>query len=321
MELKPLDGRKFPRFSGICTFFRLPHHPDVDDLDVAVLGVPWDGSVSYRPGARFGPRAVRDASVLMRAYSPEAAIRPFDTLRVADAGDVSVVPHDASATFANIEEHVSRAIAGGGRTVCVGGDHSIALPILRAMAKRHGPVGLVHFDAHSDTYPAAWGNEYHHGTPFRKAVEEGLLDPARVIQIGLRGGLAGADDYTFAKQTGFRMVFLDDLIEQGVGAVAAAIKEVATGKVYLSMDVDAIDPAFAPGTGTPVPGGLTSREALMLIRSCRGVDIVGADVVELSPPYDVQQITALLAAQMAWEAVVLMAAWKAGRESASESAE
>lgn len=311
MELKPLDGRKFPRFSGICTFFRLPHYPEVSDLDVSVLGVPWDGSVSYRPGARFGPRAVREASVLMRAYSPEAAIRPFDALRVADAGDVSVVPHDAHATFANIEEHVGRAIAGEGRTVCVGGDHSIALPILRAMAKRHGPLGMVHFDAHSDTYPAAWGNEYHHGTPFRKAVEEGLLDPARVIQIGLRGGLAGADDYAFAKKSGFRLVFLDDLMERGVGAVADAIKEVATGKVYLSMDVDAVDPAYAPGTGTPVPGGLTSREALLLIRSCRGLDIVGADVVEVSPPYDVQQITALLAAQMAWEAVVLMALWKA----------
>jgi agmatinase len=315
MELKPLDGRKFPRFSGICTFFRLPHHPVVEDLDVAVLGVPWDGSVSFRPGARFGPRATREASVLMRAYSPEADIRPFDTLTVADAGDVSIVPHDAAATAKNIEEHVGRAIAGGGRTVCVGGDHSIALPILRAMAKKHGPVGLIHFDAHSDTYPAAWGNEYHHGTPFRKAVEEGILDPARTIQIGLRGGLAGAEDYTFARERGFRLVFLDELMEKGTGAVASVIREIATGKVYLSMDVDAIDPAFAPGTGTPVPGGLTSREALHLIRSCRGLDLVGADVVELSPPYDVQQITALLAAQMAWEAVVLMAAFR--KDSAS----
>jgi agmatinase len=307
MDFKPLDGRKFPRFSGICTFFRLPYHPEVTDLDVSILGVPWDGSVSFRPGARFGPRAVREASVLMRAYSPEADVRPFDALKVADAGDVSVVPHDAVATASNIEEHVGRAIAGGGKTVCVGGDHSIALPILRAMAKKHGPVGLVHFDAHSDTYPAAWGNEYHHGTPFRKAVEEGILDPARVIQIGLRGGLAGADDYAFARQKGFRLVFLDELMERGASAVAAAIRETATGKVYLSMDVDAVDPAYAPGTGTPVPGGLTSREALLLIRACKGLDIVGADVVELSPPYDVQQITALLAAQMAWESVVLMA--------------
>jgi len=310
MDFKPLDGRKFPRFSGICTFFRLPYHTDVNDLDVSVLGVPWDGSVSFRPGARFGPRAVREASVLMRAYSPEADVRPFDAIKVADAGDISVVPHDAAATAANIEEHVGRAIEHGGKTVCVGGDHSIALPILRAMAKKHGPVGLVHFDAHSDTYPAAWGNEYHHGTPFRKAVEEGILDPARVIQIGLRGGLAGVDDYAFARQKGFRMVFLDELMERGTRAVADAIREVAKGKVYLSMDVDAVDPAYAPGTGTPVPGGLTSREALHLIRACKGLDIVGADVVEFSPPYDVQQITALLAAQMAWEAVVLMAVGK-----------
>jgi agmatinase len=307
MDFKPLDGRKFPRFSGLCTFFRLPYHIDVSDLDVSILGVPWDGSVSFRPGARFGPRAVREASVLMRAYSPEADVRPFDALKVADAGDISVIPHDAAATAANIEEHVGRAIEGGGKTVCVGGDHSIALPILRAMAKKHGPVGLVHFDAHSDTYPAAWGNEYHHGTPFRKAVEEGLLDPARVIQIGLRGGLAGVDDYAFARQKGFRMVFLDELMERGTRAVADAIREVAKGKMYLSMDVDAVDPAYAPGTGTPVPGGLTSREALHLIRACKGLDIIGADVVEFSPPYDVQQITALLAAQMAWEAVVLMA--------------
>lgn len=308
MEFKPLDGRKFPRFSGICTFFRLPHHEDVDELDVSVLGVPWDGSVSFRPGARFGPRAAREASALMRAYSPEADVRPFDELKVADAGDVSVVPHDYAATAANIEEHVSRAIARGGRTVCVGGDHSIALPILRAMAKKHGPVGLVHLDAHADTYPAAWGNEYHHGTPFRKAVEEGLIDPARVIQIGLRGGLAGSYDYAFPKEKGFRMVFLDEIMDRGAAAVGPAIHEVAKGKVYLSMDVDALDPAFAPGTGTPVPGGLTSREALRIIRACKGLDIVGADVVELSPPYDVQQITAILAAQMAWEAVVLMAA-------------
>lgn len=308
MEFKPIDGRKFPRFSGICTFFRLPYHPEVEDLDVSMLGVPWDGSVTYRPGARFGPRAAREASVLMRGYSPEADVRPFDVLKVADAGDISVVPHDTAATFANIEEHIARAIAGGGRTVCVGGDHSIALPILRAMAKRHGPVGLVHFDAHADTYPAAWGNEYHHGTPFRKAMEEGLLDPTRVIHVGLRGGLIASNDYAYSRDHGFRMVFSEDIAERGAAAAADAIREVAKGKVYLSMDVDAVDPAFAPGTGTPVPGGLTSREIISLIRVCKGLDIVGADVVELSPPYDVQEITALLTAQMAWEAVVLMAA-------------
>ncbi len=304
---KPLDGRLFPRFSGLCTFFRLPHHPEPENLDISLLGVPWDGSVSYRPGARFGPRAAREASVLMRAYSHESEIRPFDTLRVADAGDISVVPHDCAQTFANIEAHITRAISHGGKTVCVGGDHSIALPILRAQYKQHGPLGLVHFDAHTDTYPAAWGNEYHHGTPFRKAMEEGLLDPKRVIQIGLRGGLAGADDYNTPKGYGFRMVMLDELAERGTSAIASEIQRIGSGKMYLSMDVDALDPAFAPGTGTPVPGGMTSRELLSLLRACRGMDLVGADVVELSPPYDVQQITAIMAAQMAWEAVVLMA--------------
>lgn len=314
MEFKPLDGRTHPRFSGLSTFFRLPHHPEVTDLDVAVFGVPWDGAVTFRPGARFGPRAIREASCLVRGYSPAQEVSVFEALRVADAGDIPVVPPNAEATAVQIAQAAERTARAGAVPLCVGGDHSISLPLLRGLARVHGPLGMVHLDAHTDTYPAAWGSDFHHGTPFRKAVEEGLLDPKRVIQIGLRGGWANARDFDFARQAGFALVFVDDVARDGLGPTLERVRGLG-GRVYVSVDVDGVDPAFAPGTGTPVPGGLSSREAIAIVRAVRGLDLVGFDVVEVSPPYDVAGITALLAAQLAFEFLAALAATRKDRRS------
>jgi len=306
--MRPRDPFVSPRFGQIATFMLLPAAESPQGLDVALLGIPYDGGVSYRPGARFGPRAVREQSSLIRSWHPVLKVHPFERLRVADCGDIDVNPSSIEATYAAITAKIDAVVAAGVAPVCVGGDHSITLGILRSLAKRHGPLGIVHFDAHPDTWDQYFGSKYFHGTPFRRAVEERLIDPARMIQIGIRGPLYGPEDFAFHDEHGIEVVRIEAIKEQGTAPVAARLARLRGAPVYCSFDIDAVDPAFAPGTGTPEVGGLTSYEALALVRALAGLELVGADVVEVSPPYDGPgQVTALLAANLLFELVCLLA--------------
>jgi agmatinase len=300
-----------PRFGQIATFMLLPSAASAKGLDVSLLGIPYDGGTSYRTGARFGPRAVREQSSLIRPWNPVLKVHPFEKLRIADCGDVDTVPISIERTLAAIDARVSEVIAEGAMPVCVGGDHSVTLGILRALARRHGRLGLVHFDAHPDTWDEYFGSKYFHGTPFRRAVEEGLIDPRRMIQVGIRGPLYGSEDFEFHDQHGIEVARIETVKEQGTAWVAERFARLRGAPVYCSFDIDAVDPAFAPGTGTPEVGGLTSYEALVLVRALAGQALVGADVVEVSPPYDGPgQITALLAANLLFELVSVLALQK-----------
>ena len=307
----PRNAFVSPRFGQVATFMLLPAAASAKDVDVALLGIPYDGGVSYRTGARFGPRAVREQSSLIRPWNPVLKVHPFEKMRVADCGDVDVVPIAIERTLAAIDARVGEVMADGALPVCVGGDHSVTLGILRAIARKHGPVGLVHFDAHPDTWDEYFGSKYFHGTPFRRAVEEGLISPKRMIQVGIRGPLYGDEDFAFHEQHGIEVVRIEAVKEHGTAWVAERFNRLRGGPVYLSFDIDAVDPAFAPATGTPEVGGLTSYEALVLVRALASLNIVGADVVEVSPPYDGPgQITALLAANLLFEIVSLLALQK-----------
>jgi agmatinase len=306
--MRPRDPFVSPRFGQIATFMLLPAAESPEGLDVALLGIPYDGGVSYRPGARFGPRAVREQSSLIRSWHPVLKVHPFERLRVADCGDIDVNPSSIEATYAAITAKIDAVVAAGATPVCVGGDHSVTLGVLRSLAKRHGPLGVVHFDAHPDTWDQYFGSKYFHGTPFRRAVEERLIDPARMIQIGIRGPLYGPEDFAFHDEHGIDVVRIEAIKEGGTAPVAARLARLRGAPVYCSFDIDAVDPAFAPATGTPEVGGLTSYEALALVRALAGLELVGADVVEVSPPYDGPgQITALLAANLLFELVCLLA--------------
>jgi agmatinase len=307
-ELRPPDAFRSPRFGQPPTFMRLPHLREPGRLDVALVGIPFDGGTSYRPGARFGPRAVRDQSALIRLWHPVLKVSPFDRLRVADYGDVDVAPISIERTFEAVEREVARLVEHGVTPVAVGGDHSVTLPILRALARRHGPLGVVHFDAHPDTWDEYFGSKYFHGTSFRRAVEEGAVDPRRLVQVGLRGSLYGPEDFDFQSRHGIEVIPVEEVKERGVAAVAARLGRLAGAPVYCSFDIDVVDPAYAPGTGTPEVGGLSSYEALGLVRGLRGLPLAGADIMEVSPPYDGPgQVTALLAANLLFELVCLLA--------------
>jgi len=306
--MRPRDPFSSPRFGQIATFMLLPAPASPEGLDVALLGIPYDGGVSYRPGARFGPRAVREQSSLIRSWHPVLKVHPFERLRVADCGDIDVVPTSIEQTYAAITAKIDAVTAAGAVPVCVGGDHSITLGILRSLAKRSGPVGLVHFDAHPDTWDQYFGSKFFHGTPFRRAVEERLIDPRRMIQVGIRGPLYGPEDFAFHDEHGIEVVRIEAVKEHGTAWVAERFVRLRGAPVYCSFDIDAVDPAFAPGTGTPEVGGLTSYEAQVLVRALAGLELVGADVVEVSPPYDGPgQVTALLAANLLFELVSLLA--------------
>ena len=306
--LQPRDPFTSPRFGQVATFMLLPVAPSPEGLDVALLGVPYDGGVSYRPGARFGPRAVREQSSLIRPWHPVLKVHPFERLRVADCGDIDVVPSSIEATYAAITRHIDTVVEARAAPVCVGGDHSITLAILRSLATRYGPLALVHFDAHPDTWDQYFGSKFFHGTPFRRAVEERLIDPRRMIQVGIRGPLYGPEDFAFHDEHGIEVVRIEAVKEHGTAWVVERFARLRGGPVYCSFDIDAVDPAFAPGTGTPEVGGLTSYEALALVRSLAGLELVGADVVEVSPPYDGPgQVTSLLAANLLFELVSLLA--------------
>ena len=307
---QPVDARIMPRFSGIRTFARLPHvTDDLSGADVAVVGFPFDTATSFRPGARFGPEGIRSASVLLRPYHPHHDVQIFETLNIVDAGDVPVAPGDTIATYERAEKELGRVAAAGVVPLVLGGDHSITLAELRVLAARHGPLGLVHLDAHGDTWDEYFGQRYFHGTTFRRAVEEGLVDARRSVQAGLRGPIYGRDDLDEARRTGFTLLTADELRATAPVDYGRLVRErVGAGPAFLTFDVDFCDPAFAPGTGTPEIGGFSSAEAQAFVRALTGIDLVGADVVEVAPAYDGPgQQTALLGATIAWELLALLA--------------
>lgn len=307
IDYRPLSGREQPRFAAVKTFFRLPHVPLDAGYDLGILGVPFDGGVSYRPGARFAPTRVREASALGRGFHWARGYSWVERLKVADLGDCPTVPLSIDQTYARIEAHLDEILGHGKRVLAVGGDHSITLPLLRAVARRHGRVRLIHFDAHLDTYPAAWGCEYHHGAFVRHAVDEGLVDPATSIQIGIRGPLAAADDLAFVERHGIRVCDVDAVRGGGgLDAFLATLPRFDATPTYLSFDIDCLDPAYAPGTGTPVPGGLTTYEVQRILRALRVPRLVGADLVEVCPAYDPSEITALAAVDVLNELICLM---------------
>lgn len=306
-RFRPVSTREVPRFAGVPTFLRLPAHADPKDVDVLVCGAPFDGGTTYRPGARFGPRGVRMASALTRGFHPGPRVDIFDRLQCADGGDVACVPMDTGRSLAAIEARARAIVQAGAVPVFIGGDHTVSLAPLRALAAQHGPLGLVHFDAHSDTFGPAWDVDLHHGTVFRHALDEGLLRPRDVLQIGIRGPFTAADDLAFAEAAGFRIVGMDE-IRGDLSAVERHVEALAEcGPFYVSFDMDALDPAYAPGTGTPVPGGLTSYEALRLVRALRHLELVGFDVVEISPDHDPTGNTCLLAATLLAEMLAALA--------------
>jgi len=297
-------------YAGISTFGRQLHTSTARGADVAVLGVPFDSSTSYRSGTRFGPRGIREQSMLLWGYNNAQQVAPFRTLKIVDLGDVDIVPPDIVATNTRIEQAAAAVLAEGAKLLTLGGEHSISLPLLRAHARHHGPVAVVHFDAHPDTWDSEYpGQPYSHGTPFKRALDEGLVDRSAYLQIGIRGPTNGPEDYRDALALGARMITLDEFRTRTLADVLAEVHErVGSRPVYVSLDIDAVDPAFAPGTGTPEVGGLTSYEILQLVRGLRGLNFVGFDLVEVSPPYDPTHITAILAANLAFEFLSLLVA-------------
>ena len=305
----PVDGTKVPRYAGAPTFARLPRIDEVARYDVAVLGAPFDGGVSFRPGARFGPSSIRQASRNLRpAYNPALQVAPFRVLQAVDAGDVPCNPFNIDEALQQIDDEVGELIDEGQNIVTLGGDHTIALGALRAVARKHGPVALIHFDAHLDTWDSYFGADRTHGTVFRRAFEEGLLLPGSSVHVGIRGPLYDAQDLVDDKSFGFSIIRATDFDRLGVDEIVRRVRgRVGDAAVYLSVDIDVLDPAFAPGTGTPEIGGFTSRELLALVRGLPGKQLVAADVVEVSPAYDHAEITALAAATVAFEMMSLMA--------------
>ncbi len=303
---EPTDALTYARFTGIPTFMRLPHITEPGELEVALIGVPFDGGTTYRPGPRFGPRHIREQSAIIRPWNPVLKVNPFAKHRTADFGDLSVNPLSIEDTFDRIERGIHALLNAGVRCVCVGGDHSISLPILRAVAKKRGAVALIQFDAHNDLWDEYFGSKYSHGTPFRRAFEEGLLRDGDVLQVGLRGQVYGEDDFDFARAHKVRMVTAEEFHEKGMATVQSHLRAFRRKPVYVTLDIDVVDPAFAPGTGTPQVGGLTSVQILELVRSLRGLNIVGCDLVEVSPPYDSGEITSLLAANLLFELLCIL---------------
>jgi len=303
----PVDSSRVPRFAGIATFARLPRLEDVGSADVAVVGVPFDSGVSYRPGARFGPAATREASRLLRPYHPGLDVSPFAAQQVADAGDIACNPFNINDAVAAIESSADHLLDTGARLMTIGGDHTIALPLLRAVTKRHGPVALLHFDAHLDTWDTYFDAPITHGTPFRRAFEEGLLDTAALSHVGIRGPLYAKSDLDDDARMGFGIVTSMDVMNRGVADVVAGLRQrIGDRALYVSIDIDVLDPAHAPGTGTPEAGGLTSRELLAILRGLAGTRLVSADLVEISPSYDHAELTTIAVSHLAYELICLM---------------
>jgi guanidinobutyrase len=304
---QPLGGNEMPRFGGPSTMMRLPSQEGAEGLDVCFVGVPFDIGVSNRSGTRFGPRQIRAESCMVRPYNMATRAAPFDSLQVADIGDVAINTFNIFDSIRIIEEAYDRILATGCKPLTLGGDHTIPLPILRAMKNHGGPMGLIHVDAHADVNEHMFGEQIAHGTPFRRAIEEGLVDPARMVQIGLRGSGYTAEDFDWAAGIGVRVVPAEDCWHKSLAPLMAEVRQLmGDGPVYLTFDIDALDPGFAPGTGTPEIGGLSTIQALEIIRGCRGLNLVGGDLVEVSPPYDTSGNTAITAAYLLFEMLCVM---------------
>ena len=308
---KPISGFDLPRFAGVPTFMRLPHvspdDPKIREVDIGIIGVPWDSGTTNRPGPRHGPRQLRDASTMIRAEHPVSGVRPYEKSNCADLGDVSINPADIEDSMKRITSFYNKVLEKGIKPLTAGGDHLTSLPVLRALANK-GPLGMIHFDSHTDLFHSYFdGTMYTHGTPFRRAVEENLIDPKRVIQIGIRGTQYDSEDLDFANSVGIRVIKIEEFFDRGIQDVMAEAKEIVGEKeTYVSYDIDFIDPAFAPGTGTPEVGGPNSYEALKVIRELTGVKIVGADLVEVSPPFDPSSNTAFLGVSIMFELLCQM---------------
>lgn len=309
---QPVSGFVLPRFAGVPTFMRLPQvgfdHARFNEVQIGLIGVPWDAGTTNRPGPRHGPRQIRDASTMIRAEHSVSGVRPFEAARCADLGDVAPNPADLMDTMERITAFYDEVMAAGIVPLTVGGDHLSSLPVLRSVAKTQ-PVGMIHFDSHTDLFKDYFGGtQYTHGTPFRRAIEEGLLDPKRVVQIGIRGTQYDSEDRDFAKAVGVRIIPIEEFYDRGIPDVMAEAREIAGDQpTYLSYDIDFVDPAFAPGTGTPEVGGPNSFQALKVVRELTGVNIIGADLVEVSPPFDPSGATAFLGASIMFEMLCQMA--------------
>jgi guanidinobutyrase len=304
---QPLGGNEMPRFGGPATMMRLPTQPDSQGLDACFVGVPFDIGTSNRSGARFGPRSIRAESALIRPYNMATRAAPFDTLQVADIGDVAINTFNMAASIEIIEKAYDGIIANGCRPLTLGGDHTIVLPIMRALHRKYGKLGIIHVDAHADVNDHMFGETITHGTPFRRIAEEGLVDGKRVAQIGLRATGYTAEDFDWPRAQGFRVVQAEECWHKSLTPLMGKIRaELGDGPVYISFDIDGLDPAFAPGTGTPEIGGLTVMQGLEIIRGCRGLDIVGCDLVEVAPPYDVSGNTSLTAANLLYEMLCVL---------------
>ncbi|MER8826564.1 agmatinase [Mesorhizobium sp. M0938] len=305
---QPVDAAAVPRFAGLSTFMRLPTVASAEGLDIALVGIPWDGGTTNRAGARHGPREIRNQSSLMRRAHHVSGTEPFSIANVADVGDLSVNPINLLDGLKRIEDGIAAIVAAGAIPLAAGGDHLTTLPVLRAVA-RNAPVGMIHFDAHSDTNDRYFGdNPYTHGTPFRRAIEEGLLDPKRVVQIGIRGSIYEPNEHDWAVAQGIRIIYMEEFVRRGAASVMEEARGiVGSGPTYVTFDIDCIDPSMAPGTGTPELGGFTTREAQEMVRLLDTVLIVGADVVEVAPPFDLGGMTALAGATMMFELLCVIA--------------
>ena len=299
---QPLGGNEMPRFGGIATMMRLPQAESPADLDVCFVGVPFDIGTSNRSGARYGPRQIRTESCLIRPYNMATRAAPFDSLQVADLGDIAINTFNLQKSIEIIENAYDDILAADCKPLTLGGDHTISLPILRALQRKHGPVGIVHIDAHADINDHMFGERVAHGTPFRRAIEENLVDPKRMVQIGLRASGYEADDFDWPRAQGVRVVQAEECWYQSLAPLMAEVREqLGDGPVYLTFDIDGLDPAYAPGTGTPEIGGLSVHQGLEIVRGCRGLDLVGSDLVEVAPAYDTSGNTALVAANLLFE--------------------
>ena len=307
----PISGFDLPRFAGVPTFMRLPHvsldEARIQDVEIGIIGVPWDSGTTNRPGPRHGPRQLRDASTMIRAEHPVSGVRPYERSNCADLGDVSINPADIEDSMNRITAFYNKVLGKGIKPLTAGGDHLTSLPVLRALADK-APLGMIHFDSHTDLFHSYFdGTMFTHGTPFRRAVEENLLDPKRVVQIGIRGTQYDTEDLDFAKSVGIRVIKIEEFFDRGIKDVMAEAREIVGEKeTYVSYDIDFIDPAFAPGTGTPEVGGPNSYEALKVVRELTGVKIVGADMVEVSPPFDPSSNTAFLGVSIMFELLCQM---------------
>jgi len=300
---QPLGGNEMPRFAGVASMFRLPVQPTAAGLDVAIIGVPLDIGTSNRTGTRFGPRQIRNESVLVRPYGMATGAAPFDSFQVADIGDVAVNPFNLLKSIDIIEQYFDECLSHDVKPISAGGDHTVTLPILRAIARKHGPVAMVHVDAHADINNHQFDEAIAHGTIFRRAIEEGLIDPNRMVQIGLRATGYSAEDFDWSRRQGVRVVTAEECWYRSLAPLMTEVRSMIgpDRPTYLSFDIDGLDPSVAPGTGTPEPAGLMASQALEIIRGCFGLNLVGCDLVEVSPPYDTTGNTALLAANLLFE--------------------